>query len=274
MQAAGEPSKAEIAAVTAAAVRRDAQWCGHSAHDPCEGSLLCERVAAHEAQQASFDSEARSFDVGAVAAAYRGREPSAVWPTTALLRVVHDGLERVPWRSEAFHRSVMITSALARLGERGIPADAIVRLCIGPLLARRVTVHVVHALAATRRREVTEEQLPWQLRGWLPSFAHLPDMDESGLMMSALTGPGVAELTQWIDEAALSHLIVWQRDAHRVRVDPEDRVMPGGVDATRWIFDRFTNTRLESGGPRHCSGSWPTWSALSPSVRELVSRFA
>jgi hypothetical protein len=139
----------------------------------------------------------------------------------------------------------MITSALARLGERGIPADAIVRLCIGPLLARRITVHVVHALAAVRRAEVTEEELPRQLRGWLSTFAHMPDMDESALMMSALTGPGVAEFNQWIDEAALSHLIVWRRDAERVSLHPEDRVMPGGVDATRWVFDRFTKTRLD-----------------------------
>ena len=196
MQAAGDPSKAEVAAVTVAALERQAEWCGDNGHEPCNGSLLCERVASYQVGRASFDSRARSFDVGALAAEYAGREPSAAWPTTALLRVVHDGLERVPWSSGAFRRSVMITSALARLGERGIPADAIVRLCVGPLLARRITVHVVHALADLRRAEVAEEDLPWQLRGWLPTFAQLPNMDESGLLMSALTGPGVAELAR------------------------------------------------------------------------------
>ncbi|MCA0144820.1 hypothetical protein [Blastococcus sp. LR1] len=159
--------------------------------------------------------------------------------------MVHDGLEVVPWAAGGFHRSVLITSALARLGERGILADAIVRLCIGPLLARRVTLHVVHAMAATRRGVVDADALPRQLRGWLTAFAHLPDMDESGLLMSALTGPGIAELNQWIDEAALAHLIVWRRDAQRVQLEPADRVLPGGVDATRWIFDRFTKTRLD-----------------------------
>jgi hypothetical protein len=116
---------------------------------------------------------------------------------------------------------------------------------VGPLLARRITVHVVHALAAIRRGQVGEEQLPWELVGWLPVFEHLPDMDEGRLMMSALTGSGVAELNQWIDEAAISHLIVWLRDAERVSLHPDDRVMPGGVDATRWIYDRFTKTRLD-----------------------------
>ena len=103
----------------------------------------------------------------------------------------------------------------------------------------------MHALVAVRGRRVTEEQLPWQLQGWLPTFSQLPDMDQDVLMMSALTGPGVAELNQWVDEAAMSHLISWRHDAERVRLDPEDRVMPGGVDATRWIFDRFTKTRLD-----------------------------
>lgn len=245
MQGAGKPSKAEIADVTAIAVQTFARRCGEGGHEECEGSLVCERVAAHSEQEILFDSKARSFDVGAVAADYRNREPSAAWPTTALLRVVHDGLERVPWSDGAFHRSVMITSALARLGERGIPADSIVRLCVGPLLARRVTVHVVHALAAVRGGGIAKENLPWQLQGWLPTFGHLPDMDEGALMMSALTGPGVGELNEWVDEAALAHLIVWRRDAERVRLDPEDRVLPGGVDATRWIFDRFTKTRLD-----------------------------
>ena len=114
MQAAGEPSKAEIAAVTATALERYADQCGEEGHQGCNGSLACERVAAHEVQQALVDSRARSFDVGGLAAQFRNREPSATWPTTALLRVVHDGLERAPWSSGAFHRSVMITSALAR----------------------------------------------------------------------------------------------------------------------------------------------------------------
>lgn len=245
MQASGDPTQAEVTATIAEALERHAEGCHDEGHAACRGSLLCERVRDYQQAKTSFDSRARSFDVGALAADFEGREPSAAWPTTALLRVVHDGLEQVPWGRQEFRRSVVITSALARLGERGIPADAIVRLCVGPLLARRITVHAVHALAAIRRGQVGEEQLPWQLLGWLPTFEHLPDMDESRLMMSALTGSGVAELNQWIDEGAISHLIVWRRDAERVSLHPDDRVMPGGVDATRWIYDRFTRTRLD-----------------------------
>ncbi|MGY5882499.1 hypothetical protein [Modestobacter lacusdianchii] len=231
-------------------VERFAEICSGAGHVYCNPEVPCVEAADLLRQQVAMDSAARAFDVGTQARSVQG-EPTASWPTSALVRVVQEGLEEHPWGEGAFRRSVVITSALARLGERGLPADAVVRLCLAGRLRRRMTLHVVAAHRAVRGGRVRFDELPHQLQGWVGELGD-PGRDHTGageLEMWALTGPFATTFNRWLDEAAMAHLIDWRFNAQRVDIANEDRVLSGGSDATRWVFDRFSLTRLDDWRP-------------------------
>jgi hypothetical protein len=65
------------------------------------------------------------------------------------------------------------------------------------------------------------------------------------LIYHCLTGPLSEAVDEWMHNAALAHIIAWRHDAEVVEILPEDRIVKGGLDATRWLVDRFSRTALD-----------------------------
>lgn len=151
--------------------------------------------------------------------------------------------DEAPWSRRGFQRTVWLTSALARLGERGIPADAVIRTYFGSRIRRHMVLEVVNARMALSEAKIEFERLPPQLREWLPLVPEHRMFDE--LVVESLTGQVADAIEDWVQHGAMAHLLSWRRVADRVDIAPEDRVLPAGLDATRWIVDRFTRTALD-----------------------------
>src|ERR1035437_6466464 len=234
--------------IVGVALKRLAQDCGSDGHRMCGSTMGC--LAALEAHQAAARREeaARGFDVGRVRALHGDGLPAHNWSTTALMREVNDRVLAPPFR-EPLRRSIAVTLGLARLGERGLPPDAIIRTCLGPTLVRHILVQAASFWCAERQGRLERKSLAPNLAGWL----ELLDQEEriSGLDGSEMTPVAVAALAggpaeaahEWVRTAAVAHIIAWRVDGY-LRVDRsiEDFVLPAGKDATRWIFDRFTKT--------------------------------
>lgn len=116
--------------------------CARDQHERCLGSTAC--IAVWHAQEAALerDTASRQYDISVVVRSVSG-EPTAHWPTAALVKTVDSCLLQPPWESpDRFMRSILITSALARHGERGIPADAVIRTALAPRLRRQVILRL------------------------------------------------------------------------------------------------------------------------------------
>ncbi|SBS77685.1 hypothetical protein MHPYR_470019 [uncultured Mycobacterium sp.] len=239
-----EPNAIESAAIVLEALKRFAQDCREADHSFCTLPGACERTLAGEIDRADFDARARRYDLASLTFPPTSEPPSHTWSTAALFRVVVKTLFDEPaWSLFAHQRTVWLTSALARLGERGIPADAVVRTYFGPRIRRQIIFEVVGAHRAIARGKVRLLQIPRALRDWLELVPHRETSDE--LLYDCLTGSLSTQIESWIQHGALVHLIAWRRNAEMIQVAPEDRVVDGGFDATRWLVDRFTRTRLD-----------------------------
>ncbi|ULN34735.1 hypothetical protein [Mycolicibacterium smegmatis] len=117
------------------------------------------------------------------------------------------------------------------------------RTYFGPRIRRHIIFEVVGARVAIAEGKIKLEEIPVALRNWLKLVPDHEVRDE--LMLHCLTGPLSDEIEAWIQNGALAHIISWRRDADLVDVQPEDRVVDGGLDATRWLIDRFTRTALD-----------------------------
>lgn len=228
--------------------------CHESGHSMCDGVGECERALESARDRLDFDLRARQFDLFRVGVAPSAEPPAHTWSTSALFRVVTERLlDEPPWSRSAHRRMVWLTSALSRLGERGIPADAIVRTCFGGRIRRQMIIEIVSAYLAIERGEVTPEEIPPVLREWITVVPQGRDLD--GLLQQCLAaGPMSESIDDWIENSALTHVIGWRRNAERVEIAPEDRVVLGGVEATRWLVDRFTRTALDEWS--HSSLDW------------------
>jgi hypothetical protein len=221
-----------------------AEDCRDSGHAMCEPPGSCDRALDNAKQRSDFDLAARQFDLGSSSIPSSIEPPAHTWPSSALLRVVTQTLfEQPAWSRSAPRRTLWLTSALARLGERGIPADAIVRTYFGTRIRRDMVIEIVGAYSAVKRGRATLDQIPPTLRDWFPLIPESSEPDE--LLAQCLSGPMSDAIDDWIQHGALAHVIGWKRKAEFVDVDPEDRVVQGGVDATRWLIDRFTRTMLD-----------------------------
>ena len=234
--------------IVGAALERLADECGSDGHRICGSTMGC--LATLEAHNAARRREeaARGFDVGRVRARHGDGLPAHDWSTTALMREVNDRVLAAPFR-DPLRRSIAVTLGLARLGERGLPPDAIIRTCLGPTLIRQILVQAASFWCAERQGRLERKSLKPNLVGWL----ELLDREEriSGLDGSEMTPVAVAALAgspaeaalEWVRTAAVGHIVGWRIDGYlRVGRTVEDFVLPAGKDATRWIFDRFTKT--------------------------------
>ena len=210
----------------------------------CDPPGACDRALENAIQRSHFDLSARQFDLAHASIPPSFEPPAHTWSTSALFRVVTQTLLDEPaWSKSAHRRTVWLTSALARLGERGIPADAIVRTYFGSRIRRQMVIEIVGAYIALKRERARVNQIPPHLREWFSLVPESRDLED--LLGQCLAGSLSDAVEEWIQHGAIAHVIGWNRNADRVEVAPEDRVVRGGVDATRWLIDRFTRTLLD-----------------------------
>lgn len=69
--------------------------------------------------------------------------------------------------------------------------------------------------------------------------------------MACIRGGETGRAAQrWLDNAAIAHLLDWRiKEYLSVHLDPDDRELPGGAEATQWVFDRFWHVYPEDWEP-------------------------
>lgn len=233
------------------ALERYVGTCESHAHELCGGDAACVEALIQHRERHYSDSAARSFDVGAISSQFSGVMPDYTWPSTALLRLVHDQTLAAPW-SNPLRRSIAVTSALARLAERGIPADAIMRTCLGPVLIRHILLNVATMWLSVGRGDFEPSNIPRHFEPWFAIFDKEPalkmgaDLELNEVVVAAMNGLPNLEAKEWIRNAAIAHLLDWRIDNFlRVKPSLDETVLPAGRDATQWIFDRFTKTSTD-----------------------------
>lgn len=175
--------------------------------------------------------------------------PQHGWSMAALLRTISDLITSPPG-VDPLKRMVMITTALARVAERGYSADAVVRTCLGQLLVRHVVLTAVSLWQAERAGELCRADLDHTMRAWLEIIdcdaTSLEKSEQSfpSLVAAALSGATGERAREWIDTAAVAHIAQWRIDDFlKVERSRDDCLLPAGLEATRWVFERFTVTR-------------------------------
>jgi len=233
-----------------AAFERLALDCESEGHALCSGTLECQLLLQQHRAHLDRKAAAAQFDAGRERASIRGQQPAHTWSTSALLRTATELLLRPPV-NDVLWRSIAITTALARLGERGLSADAVVRTCIGPILIRRILGDTGLFWSAHRNSDIPQDQIPEVLRPWCRIF----DAEDSltGLVqplathaayVAAMSSPGRLA-NSWLQTASVAHIADWRIENYlEVRRVPSDLVLSGGTDATRWVYERLATTYL------------------------------
>lgn len=228
--------------------------CAEQNHKTCADTGLCGDLADRINSEIVNDRLARTFDVSIPYVEYNQYEPSQAWPTAALVRNVNDLILNSPRGFDAFRRSVWLTSSIARLGERGFPPSALIRTCVAPSLRRRLTFEISTNWHALKSQKVTEDDIDSSLFPWIEYFSEyykidlnvvpIPSLED--VLVLASTGAFGDLIDDWIATTAISHIIDWRFDgAHKVdKISPTDCILPGGLPATHWVFDRFSYTYM------------------------------
>ena len=199
------------------------------------------------------DGWARTFDIRTITADLQDNQPSVGWPVPALMRTVLDCMSVPPWASEnRFRRSVWATSALARLGELGIPADAIVRTALRRQFTRAVVLTIAICWYHERKDPSPERSLPAVFPAWfalldthLGAVAEYPSAED--MLPHAFGEALISAVHSWLDTSVMAHLIEWRLDGEKtVSLGSDDLLVPGGAEATCWVVDRFMWTELRS----------------------------
>lgn len=225
-----------------------ANRCAESGHVKCHGTESC--LDALDSHRATVVAEglARAFDVRTIAQNYTRLQPAATWPTAALMHTVSTELLVPPWRASPSARSIRLSSALARLGERGIPPDGIIRTCLGRELRRAIFIRTAWSWCGVATGELEFDGLPRALRDWL-QLAQDIETSLPGAPFAVLTllEGSAARVTfdNWLKTAPLSSVLAWSRDREIEDISNDEMVLHAGADATRWVVDRFNHTLLD-----------------------------
>lgn len=206
---------------------------------------------------------AHAFDARQQLLEQRGSLPSDLWTTAALLRLVRDELTTPPWdRTDEFSSGLRATSALARLGERGLPPDALVRTGLGTDLRRAVTRATLQLVWT--RAERPGARVPESVRPWLEALLSCPDQVVpateaaprfSVLSSTALAGDFKDVVDGWLVTACMRDLVAWTFDGTAApALDEDDLALRGGEEAVRWVCERFSATSLADWS--RCSLEW------------------
>lgn len=252
-------------------LERYAHECAQGEHQGCEGRRECEGALESYSQQIP-DTGAALFDSSKILLARGQAWPDETWPTTALLRLVKNSVLDAPYR-DPMRRSLLITTALARLGERGIPADAVIRTCLGPPLVRHIIIQISAFWVMARDGKADRTQFR-VLEPWLAAIdadsavAALENPAMPDVVVAAIHGKTGLLAQEWVSNAAVAHIIGWRLGDHlRVELTDSERTLPAGKTATQWVVDRFTETYLDNWS--RISLDWELVFLHSPSATAL-----
>lgn len=220
--------------------------CGSRDHELCQGTGACLELLDELRRSRDVEQKAKRFDAKREALTRQGEEPTSEWSTTALIRTTLDHILTPPSENWIW-RSIVITSALARLGERGLSPDAVLRTGLGRDLAQRILADSGMFLAAEQGGHLRRGEIPTFLHGWCDLLA-AEDACNQGSELSrigALSSRAVTTIEQWLSQAAVGHLLGWRiNDYLVVERCADDMVLLGGKDATVWVCDRLARTFL------------------------------
>lgn len=235
--------------------------CAGSGHAVCQAPQTCERMAAESETLERTDRQSAGYDARLLAITRRRQLPDHSWKTSELVTRVEELLHSQPNLDGPF-RTISITTGLARLGERGLSPDWLVRTHIGPSLIRRIVLAATSVWHEIHRGEMDRSQVP-ELHGWLDGVDidapkdYDPDRDRSRLITSSLAGATFERGSRWVKEASMSDIAAWRLTDYTCSPpELEDMALPGGRTATRWLYERITRTYHAEWSPE----SW-AWEA-------------
>lgn len=229
-------------------LERNVGACASASHDPCGGTQACaSALAFHRSQHC--DPRASEFDARRALLDQGTAWPDETWPTVALLRLVKDRVGEPPTR-DPLRRTLQTTMALARLAERGLPANAVLRTALSRYLVRRVVIHVATHWVLARDGQAGRGEgallEPWL--GLLDAelIAQAGEVSVADTIITALHGRVGEGVRRWVREASVAHLLGWRfEDYLPADVVEDELTITGGETATVWIIDRFTETYLD-----------------------------
>jgi hypothetical protein len=207
--------------------------CADAGHVVCLSPSACEKFADSASRTANAENRATSFDARRAALERRDEMPDHSWTTTELLARVEELFRAQPNIDGPF-RTIAITTGLARLGERGLPVDWLVRDRIGPGLIRRVILGIA-------------EDAP-------PN--HDPKKDLSQVFVDSLSGKTSTMGRRWIEEASISD----------IRVVPRVLGLGGGLSRAARA-GRSACTSLKMRTARHIHRAGPRRASMHSAVR-------
>lgn len=250
------------------------QDCSIQGHVHCSSSLRCQELGRSAADEIAAFQKAAQFHLIGDHVRLGEEGPTASSPTAALFECVASAVLSPPW-SDPLKRSVWATSALARLAERGIPADAVVRRHLARPLHRRIALNIATTWNLIREHG-SREGLPWELTSWVDEFEAAtdfgkkhPDAKLMDVVTEVLTGEFRKQIDNWLQTAAVAHIVGWRaQDYLTVDVPTDVLTVSGGISCSQWIFDRFTKNYLHEW--ENESVAWELSFALSP--EETASR--
>jgi hypothetical protein len=238
---------------------RDCAAGGHELSPAGSEACGCRALAARVERDADRLERAQTFDVGREHMQHRNRFPDQKWTSSALLREAIESWMTPPWRDDrgSLKRGIWATAALARLGERGIPADALIRRGLQRRFRSRLTSLAVPARADLAVREESSARPPVAapLMPWIEALAACGDQSVDRdtdaarnlpvRLAKALTGEFRTIVNSWFEEASIKDIISWRFDAepHEGLIEAE-LTIPGGPSALDWVIDRLERTRL------------------------------
>lgn len=231
-----------------ATLERLAHECRSSGHLLCDRTQECRTALDRLMAARSGREKAARFDAGEERLRLQAEQPNETWTTSALLRTAKDLLLTPPTKNP-WWRSIAITTALARLGERGLSADAVVRTGFARDLVQLIVRDAAMFWCAAGLDDVDDVAVPDILEPWVALLASDRSLDRHRSELPphvasvALAGEVGAIAEEWIRNAAIAHVVAWRVvDYLSVERQPRDLVLDGGKDVTIWVTERFTRT--------------------------------
>ena len=230
----------ELREVSESIIRIAAQ-CERTDHSFCGGTKACNDFREFVA------GSGQDFDSGRLLLNCGHDCPDQSWPTTALLRLVSEAIDGRESKLSR-RRTIRLTSALARLGERGLGADMVLRTWLRERLIRHAMMELVIRYYVGELSYSSDGPFsPWVkiLGEELSEEEWVRPAGLSQLMLIANEGSLKKLAKRWCETAAVSHLVDYRVSGYtKTDVEQSDLVLPAGEDATIWVFERLTMTYL------------------------------
>lgn len=220
-----------------------ARLCSDGGHASCDDSRRCTLgLRVWRGGTVGFDATEQVLRRG-------GDWPDPGWSTAALLtlvrRLVALEVESISDRK----RVLLATSALARLAERGLGADVVLRTCLRRDLRWAAYVRIAAAWSARDGNAIDPGDPAAPLVDLLEEDPALRAAGSPTIAdaLSAISAGAVSQrVHEWVSTAAVTHVLGWKLTGFmKTDVVSDDSVLPAGEGATVWVFERLTKTYLD-----------------------------